>query len=655
MQNSSELSGEGIPEETIQHYQRKRSIQQKLPKEKKEKEAPSQILNNKPNNFKEKQIEKKRKESIKQKKEERKNFIRVKTLKTNSGEKEPRVKIPENQERISTGLTVSLPNQEILDQQTYASKINSLKFSNKYKNFFLVVAVMLGCAASGYNDVIGNVIAIPMTKHIYKLSKEEQLQMTGNFYVSLSVGAVLACMSVSVFANLIGRTRSLLLIEAAKTLACVVMNIKNLKVFMGMMMVSGFLAGVQGSIVMILMRELFPPKISDKSGFLFYITASSFATVAGYLGVAFGSEEKLAENWRVAISWPALVSLMSFSGVLFLLGCNESPQFYVETEKDFKKLTAKMFGTMSKIYNKESALKFIDYKLFEVRKKLNFLMKQMMESKRKLSEGKIVDKKDWRALFTRRYLTQIVLGTALSMLKELAGVSIILYFSTQFFDDIFEDGKGAGITLILSIGYFVGALLSYFSIILGRRSGWLLTSIAHSLALLGMIVGVIQVSWWIVAVSGFIYTVSYTPGLGSILRLYLVEILPPSGIAVASTLKWVLLAWLCAVVPTAQIEYGVLTILEFHFFFSVVVCIVIFSCVFETDGLSNEEIEIIFQKQKSCFNFGKREGLPSKPPSEASQRAGDMSSQRDVTVVVDEQMKGFETDRTQHQRLINKK
>ena len=312
---------------------------------------------------------------------------------------------------------------------------------------------------------MGNVLTIPMTKHVYGMTKEEQVEQSVVFYVCLSVGSVMAAMSISFLANNVGRVRGLFLIDGCKIASSCLIGIKHIRIFMGMTLVSGFLGCLQENMVMFLMRELLPPKISDKSGFLFYIIASLFSMIAGSMGVAFGSEKNLAKNWRVVVMWPALVSLFSFLMVFLIMGCFDTPQFYVETVRDAKQLKSKILGSMKKIYEKKSAAKFLEYKIYEVQKKANF-----EETKRKLARKKnkykpnsnLPEKENWRTLLKSRYLTQLVLGTALSLLKELSGINVFLYFSTQFFDEVFEEGEGAGLTFIMSIAYMAGAYLSYF-------------------------------------------------------------------------------------------------------------------------------------------------------------------------------------------------
>ena len=112
----------------------------------------------------------------------------------------------------------------------------------------------------------------------------------------------------------------------------------------------------------------------------------------------------------------------------------------------------------------------------------------------------------------------------------------------------------------------------------------LVFGIIHSLGLLGVIIGVMNVSWWTVVISLSIYMVSYTPGHGSILRVYLVEILPPPGISIAKSLRAFLVVYISAVIPHSRVKYGALTIFEILFFCSALDCLIIYFCVFETGG-----------------------------------------------------------------------
>ena len=558
----------------------------------------------------------------------------------------------------SGGGTYLLPSRRIM---SYSEKINSLKTDNIYKNFVLVSSVILCLSAFGYNDIIGNVLVGPMTKYIYNLNREGMIKQTGMFYVSLSVGSIMANMSVSLFANNLGRIRALLVIEVSKILCYAVINYEDLRVFMGMTLFIGFLGTLQESLVMIILRELLAPKISDKSGFLFYMVACGFSALASIVGVSYKSNEELARDWRFIISSPVALSIFSFFGVFLILGCLDTPQFYVETETDLAKLKAKMYKVMTKIYEKKSSLKFVQYKLYEVRKKKRFESKQRRLARLKGKRPKNTKRSNtFLSAFRTKYLSQVVLGTALCINKEMAGVSVIAYFSTQMFDEVMDNGPI--ITVLMNVGYLVGAVVSYWSINLGRRDGMLISSIIHSASMLGLIIGSMKQNFTILAFSSVIYKISYTAGPGSILRVYMVEILPANGIALANTLKWLVIAGLCAVVPAVQLKYGVMVILEFHFFFSIVSCLVIYLCVFETTGLSNEEIAIIFQRQKSAINFGKLNDPYSKSQSQLFGSV--VRSSHGGMTLVDESLKlkqqeietnwrEWETQRSKQRRLVN--
>ena len=486
--------------------------------------------------------------------------------------------------------------------KTYSEKLNCLEPRSLAKNYLLVVSLVISFGSSGYYQALPNILAMPMSKEVFGLEEEEQAKSTGLFNFFLALGAVLACISVSKFLKHIGRVKTFLLVELLKILTALLFTIKSLKLFSGLMIVIGFLTGIQETAIMVILRELLPPKISDKSGFLYYIMTSSFTFMASFAHIMVGGEIGLAKYWRAALSWPGLLSVFSIFGVLSTIGFSETPEYHIDSGKELWKLKNKVFETMSKIYTKSSAEKFIKIRLNELKKHRLFKKKKMAQKRRyqKNSQNESQPTKPSSEtmgrskMFSKRYNLQLFIGLSLAFLKETNGNSLVLFFSNQIFDDAM--GAGKFVTLILSLGYFSGAVFSYCSINLGRRTGLLVTMFIHTSSLFLIVKGIEIKSLWLVSVSCYILLLSYTCGMAT-MRVYLVDILPPFGIGMSYLLQWIAFM-LTMHAPTLIGYYGTSLVLymcigigAFQFLFTFAFC-------FETKGMSKEEIEILFNRGK---------------------------------------------------------
>lgn len=72
-----------------------------------------------------------------------------------------------------------------------------------------------------------------------------------------------------------------------------------------------------------------------------------------------------------------------------------------------------------------------------------------------------------RELFSKRYRVRFFLGCFLNFFRQLGGINILLFFSTQLFDDV--SGNGPLITVLVGAFMCLGAILSIFTAKMKRR------------------------------------------------------------------------------------------------------------------------------------------------------------------------------------------
>ena len=275
---------------------------------------------------------------------------------------QPTTEKPElNEEKIQ----ISVRRKDIY---TYSSKINSLEQRSHLRTNLLLIFIILTICYSGYVQSIFNLLALPLTKHVYKFTKEEQVARTGMIYSLIATGYIFANLSISLFAKNFGRMRLFLVVEAAKIVACFLSTLQNFNLLLGLMVATGFLCGIQETLSGILIKEIFQPKIADLGGLLFYLPCSGFSLIASSTSLLVGGEMGFAKNWRILLAWPSLISIVALIGITWIYGCVETPQFYVETETDLKRMRRKIDVAVSQIFTKKATRDYIKYKFQELRK-----------------------------------------------------------------------------------------------------------------------------------------------------------------------------------------------------------------------------------------------------------------------------------------------
>lgn len=145
--------------------------------------------------------------------------------------------------------------------------------------------------------------------------------------------------------------------------------------------------------------------------------------------------------------------------------------------------------------------------------------------------------KGLKDMFSQTYRKRFFLGCFLNVFRQLGGINIMLFFSTQIFDEI--SGNGATMTLLIGTANLIGA---FISILTGKHKRIVVFStslIFHSIGIFGVAIGVWLKSGLIAGVMVMVYMVSFAFGNGSMIFVYVAEILPAAGVGVATASQWI--------------------------------------------------------------------------------------------------------------------
>lgn len=186
--------------------------------------------------------------------------------------------------------------------------------------------------------------------------------------------------------------------------------------------------------------------------------------------------------------------------LLIFLGKHETPQYWIDHFKGHDDiLKEKLNKTHRLVYREEDVVPTTE-----------MIIRIRNEAIAKNDHG-VSLKEMWSPKYKKRF----ILGCLINIFQQLGGINILMFFSTQLFDDI--SGNGATITLIAAFSNVGGALLSLLFAHSKRIMTFNLSLSINAAAMCGVAVGIL-LDWGVLAaICLSLFVITFAIGNGATL------------------------------------------------------------------------------------------------------------------------------------------
>lgn len=339
-----------------------------------------------------------------------------------------------------------------------------------------------------------------------------------------SVGAMLGVFVSGTLADTFGRRAILYSGEIIALVCCVPYSYAEVSSLMTARAISGMVAGINSSILTVMMAELLPNSVCGFGSGFFYLMMTT-GTLTGYVTQNVFDRAFLVENWRYILLFPGIISIARL--VLFPIFIKtDTPKYIYFSEKNKKKAEAMIARVYSHIYISTDALAAT-----------SDAISHFEQDSQKGQVGV-------SSLFSTKYRKRFTSGILVAFTLQFSGINFFTFYSTKLFDSI-EDGYGKTMTLVIGINNFFGSMLAiYFIGKLGRKFNLVMGLIFQGVGMYLLVFGNHFRSFWALALGCCIYTLAFAIGFGGTETAYLGEILPPSGVGTTLAFQWTITAFI---------------------------------------------------------------------------------------------------------------
>ena len=291
----------------------------------------------------------------------------------------------------------------------------------------------------------------------------------------------------------------------------------------------------------------------------------------------------IAENYKLIFVWPAgfgvirLILLLLF----FRFGALESPGYFLNKFNiAFPEQRSRLEMALRPWYN-----------TVYVSKDVESLVRDEI-AKKELESSK--DSPSFQAMFGPKYRFRFMTGSVLNFLQQFSGISFLIFFSTNLFNQI--SNNGSTMTLVIGAANICGGFVGLITVgKFGRRfnliGGCILQALGYSLLIVGYKFSLNTAS--VVAV--LTYMVGFAIGMGGTMPIFTAEILPAAGVGIALSLQQTSACVTGKFLPILSTKFGPVALLSF--FIGVDIFLGFFAnyaCV-ETKGLTTDEVDTIYE------------------------------------------------------------
>jgi len=396
---------------------------------------------------------------------------------------------------------------------------------------------------------------------------------TGLLVSSVSIGAIIGAITNGVLVDKIGRKNTLLLSATIFFFGSVFCAVSN---NIGQLIISRTFIGCAVGIVSFV-GPLYLSEIStkEKRGAIvsFYQIAITFGILFSYLiNYLFSSFEL---NWRIMLCLGALPAIVLFFGMLFQL---DTPRWYVLKNKfDF---------------SKKALLK------------LNF--KGNIENEIENIKSTLTNKENIK--FNKKFALPFIVGIGIMFVQIATGINVIIYYAPTIFKSLGFSSDQDTLFMTIIIG-LINFLMTFVAFILVDKLG---RKPLLYIGLGGMCISLFAIANIFVLNYAFIkyiailfcglYIVSFSISLGPIALLLISEIFPlkyrGQAMSISILANFIFNFFTTGLFPIALANFGGYITFSFFALICIVSIVFVYFVVPETKGLSLEEIEKNWNRNK---------------------------------------------------------
>jgi len=330
------------------------------------------------------------------------------------------------------------------------------------------------------------------------------------FLVSIAlIGALFGASVGGFFADRLGRKLTIIISGVLFVIASLLLFLAGsvLGLLMGRLLI-GFAVGLSSVVVPLYIAEMAPPRIRGAMVAANQLAITIGILLAYLLGYAFSS----SENWRLLFALSLFPALLQIVGLLFL---PETPSYLMSKGKvqQAKKVQEKVSTNGTEVLHDTSE------------KKLRF-----------------------SALFKPPYLAALLIGLGVSLIQQVTGINVVIYYAPQIFTLAGVSSTKAALLATVGVGSVnvVATILSLYLLDRAGRRRLLL------FGLIGMILALFALSFafmtdlpaisFISIISLMVYVVSFALSLGPVTWVFISEIYPLKvrgrAMGVATFVNW---------------------------------------------------------------------------------------------------------------------
>mgnify|MGYP000845496708 FL=1 len=460
--------------------------------------------------------------------------------------------------------------------------------------YLLALTASLGGYTTGLYFTVFNATLLELER---ALPSQITPHVEGLIQSFIPLGGLISGLLSGLLAESLGRRKGLIVVDLLSIIGCILTILKSTPIvwlFLLGRLICGLTVGLNWTIVTLYIRETAPVNMSGRMGSFFKVLFA-FGILTNYaMSFMLPKDDSPSDLWRVLFAFPALVSFIRASLLLFVFPL-DTPKYYILKENH-----EAAYEALRRIYKEE----YVNT-IFEKEKKA----------------PRFTEVKDY---FRGRFTTQFKLACMLIAIFQFTGVNLVTFYSTKMF---FSGGRTEA-TYLREFNLMIGLIRMLCALCagpladkIGRR--WLFiigdALITIALFLLGLLSqlhqhgGVKFFLLFYVVINGFTFA--------TILPVYMAEVLPLPGCGYAVSFENLLVFLVIYAFPLFVNLMGLQTVFYLCFFCGVGGFVYIYSRVKETKGKKDSEIYNEFNADGA--NFGLLDDDMNETPTSKGRSASD--------------------------------